>query len=205
MIQFVDIAPTFLDAAGIGVPEAMSGSSIVPVLTSNESGIVDKNRKYAFSGRERHTDARFDNVGYPARAVYHQNFAYIKNFKPERYPAGDPPNFYDIDGSPSKDVLLNGLNDPAIKPFFEMACGIHPAEELFELRKDPGCIHNLANDENYSDIKAVLRSQLEQTLRDQKDPRIFGSEIFDSYPRVSATRPELGGFHERGKYNSKYR
>lgn len=205
MVQFVDIAPTFIDAAGIQVPNAMTGSSIVPVLTSNFEGIVDEERKYAYSGRERHTDARFDNVGYPARAIYHQNMAYIRNFKPERYPAGDPPHFYDIDACPSKDVLVNGQNDPAIQPYFELACGLHPPEELFDLRNDPGCINNLSDDENYRDIKTILSSQLEHTLKEQKDPRILGSEIFDSYPRVSSTRPHLGGFHERGEYNPKFK
>jgi uncharacterized sulfatase len=44
-----------------------------------------------------------------------------------------------------------------------------------------------------------------QALREQGDPRALGTgDIFESYPRVSRMRPELGGFAERGEYNPKY-
>lgn len=205
LIQFADLAPTFLEAAGMEIPDAISGNSMVPVLVSNESGWVDQNRKYAFSGRERHTDARFDNLGYPARAVYTHDYAYIRNFKPDRNPAGDPPGYFDIDGSPSKDFIINGKDDPNIKPYFELSCGKHPEEELFNIKDDPGCIQNLADDSNYAEKKNELKVVLEHTLKELNDPRIIGSEIFDSYPRISPMRPELGGFHERGQYNPKYR
>ncbi len=42
-------------------------------------------------------------------------------------------------------------------------------------------------------------------LTEQGDPRAHGrGDIFESYPRVSHMRPELGGFAERGEYNPKY-
>ncbi len=205
LISSIDFAPTYLEAAGVDIPASMSGKSLLDVLQSNQEGWVDTERQYAYSGRERHTDARYDNLGYPARAIYNQEYAYIRNLKPNRWPAGDPPNYHDIDECPSKTFLLENQHDPKIGPFFELAVGKHPQEELYNVNQDPGCINNLANDPDYSHIKTELYSQLRRTLREQNDPRIVGSEIFDSYPRFSPTRPYLGGFHERGEYNPKYR
>ena len=43
-----------------------------------------------FAGRERHASARYNNWGYPSRALRTKDFLYIRNFRPERWPAGDP-------------------------------------------------------------------------------------------------------------------
>ncbi len=49
---------------------------------------------------------------------------------------------------------------------------------------------------------ARLRAEMDRTLKAQGDPRALGTgDIFESYPRHSPMRPELGGFAERGAYN----
>ncbi|MEW6235391.1 MAG: heparan N-sulfatase, partial [Candidatus Omnitrophota bacterium] len=70
------------------------------------------------------------------------------------------------------------------------------------IRKDPGCLVNLAANNEYEKIKNDLKNALESVLKEQGDPRqMRNGEIFDSYPRFGAMRPELGGFAEPGKYN----
>ncbi|MBN2327471.1 MAG: sulfatase [Candidatus Omnitrophica bacterium] len=202
LISFIDFAPTLLEAAGVEAPECMTGRSFLNVLKSDQSGIVDKSRTCVFSGRERHSHARFDNWSYPSRSIRTKQYLYIRNIKPERWPAGDPPNFHDVDGCPSKSFLID--NQEKYPEYFEAAYGKRPLEELFDITQDPACLNNLAGDPKHAEIKAKLWSELERTLTGQNDPRMSGSEIFDSYPRFNAMRPELGGFAEQGKYNPNY-
>ncbi len=202
LISFCDFAPAFLEAAGLRIPEVMTGRSFLDVLMSNRSGRVDPKRASAFSGRERHSHARFDNLGYPCRAIRSYQYLYIRNFKPERWPAGDPEGFYDIDDGPSKEHVLKNRNRPDVRRLFEAACGKRPAEELYDIQKDPGCLENLASSPAHAEVRAKLRAELERTLIAQKDPRMLGAgDIFESYPRYSAMRPELGGFAQQGQYN----
>jgi uncharacterized sulfatase len=205
LISFTDFAPTFLEAAGLRPTPVMTGKSFLDVLLSGKSGAVDPARRRALSGRERHSHARFDNLGYPARALRTREFLYIRNFAPERYPAGDPEGYYDIDGSPTKKYLLENRDKPAVKELFELTCARNPPEQLYRITDDPGCLRNLAGAPEFKTVLEELRRELEITLRDQQDPRVLGrGDIFESYPRFQTMRPELGGFAEQGKYNPKY-
>lgn len=197
LVSFTDLAPTYLQAAGLAVPETMKGSSLLRLL----EGARDSSRDRVYGGRERHSHARFDNLGYPARAIRTRDHLFIWNLKPERYPAGDPELYADIDDGPSKQYMLAHRDHP----LFSHSFGKSPEEELFDIRKDPGCLTNLAGDPRLKAVRQRLRDDLRKTLEAQGDPRMRGSEVFDSYPRISAMRPVLGGFAERGKYNPKYR
>jgi len=161
MISFVDLAPTFLDAAGVEHPGPypMAGESLLGILKSERQGRVDRSRRVVFAGRERHASARYKNYGYPQRVVRTHNHLYLRNYEPDFWPAGQPQAYdfdgtlrpmhgayYDIDASPSKSLLVDGRSDPTIAPFFQMAVGKRPAEELYDIKKDPGCVSNLAAD-----------------------------------------------------------
>ena len=206
MVGFVDFAPTFLDAAGLAPPADMSGKSLLPVLQSGASGSVDRTRGYAFSGRERHSHARFDNLGYPARGVRTRDYLYIRNFRPDRWPAGDPEHYYDVDACPTLDYLREHRGETAVRPYFEMALGKRPSEQLFDIRKDPGCMNNLAESAAHRATRDSLRARLEKELKATGDSRVSGGgDIWESYPRLSPMRDNLGGFHEQGQYNPKYK
>jgi uncharacterized sulfatase len=206
VISFTDFAPTFLEAAGLRPLPVMTGRSLMNVLTSPASGVVDATRRYALSGRERHSHARFDNLGYPTRAIRTADFLYIRNFKPELWPAGDPELYADIDNGPSKFYMLAHRADPAIRAQFEKGFGKHPAEELYDIHRDPACMRNLAADPQFASRRKELRAELDRVLTAQQDPRMVGrGDIFDSYPRFSPMRPQLGGFSAEGEYNPKYK
>ena len=98
-----DLCPTFLEAAGIAVPEVMTGRSLMSVLTSTTSGQVDPTRDAVFVGRERHVaHVREGNLPYPQRAIRTRDHLYIRNFQPERWPLGEGAGF----GRPEVAVAL---------------------------------------------------------------------------------------------------
>lgn len=208
LVSFIDFAPTLLDAAGVDIPASMTGKSMMDLLSSGKSGIIDPNRNWITSGRERHSHARYDNLGYPSRMIRTHEFLYIRNLKPERWPAGDPPvegieGFQDVDASPSKSLLMQQRDK--YQTYYDLAFAKRPLEELYRIQDDAACVNNLANDETLRSVKEDLWSRLRKTLTGQGDPRLVGNgDIFDSYPRFGAMRPQLGGFAERGVYNPKY-
>jgi len=205
LISFMDFAPTFLEAAAVDVPDVVTGRSFLDVLRSGKSGTVDASRTRAFSGRERHSHARYDNLGYPSRAVRTPEFLYIENFAPERYPAGDPEGYYDIDACPSKTYLIEHQHDPGVERFARMTFAKNPAEQLYDIRRDPACLENLTDSEEHAATKRALKAELFAKLRAEGDPRVMGNgDIWESYPRFNHMRPELGGFAERGEYNPAY-
>jgi N-sulfoglucosamine sulfohydrolase len=195
-VSFVDFAPTFLEVAGLERHEQMSGRSLMPTLLSDRSGLVDSSRTEVFCGRERHSSSRFRNLGYPMRAIRTSEYLLIRNFHPERWPAGDPHTlgsrrfaFHDIDASPSLDLLIARRDDPAISPFFELAVGKRPEIELYDVVHDSGNLRNLADDPAHADARRRLEQRLNDVLQSTGDPRIVGDgEIWESYPRYSPLR-----------------
>jgi arylsulfatase A-like enzyme len=63
-INLMDLAPTFLDAAGLKPPPEMTGRSFLGLLTGDEK---PGSRGTVFLERERHANARAGDVGYPKR------------------------------------------------------------------------------------------------------------------------------------------
>ena len=94
---------------------------------------------------------------------------------------------------------------PDGQKLFEMTYGKRPAEELFNIKKDPFCLDNLAEKIEYSEVKADLRNRLDEKLTTLNDPRMNGyGDIFESYPRYGSMRDDLGGFNKEGEYNPEY-
>lgn len=204
LVSFIDLAPTFLDLAGVDSMPSITGRSFRNVLeATNTSGMSDPTRTSVLTGRERHTHARYDNLGYPGRAIRTPDYLYIHNVKPDRWPAGDPEGYHDIDDCPAKTFLMENREEYPV--YFRHSFGKRPEEELYDIRKDPACMNNLAGDAAHEDARKKLAVQLDHMLLATNDPRVLGNgDIFESYPRVSRMRPQLGGFAERGAYNPKY-
>lgn len=197
-VSLIDLAPTFLEAAGVDAPREMSGKSLISILKSDQSGQVDPRRNFILSGRERHTHARVENLGYPIRALHTAKFNYIRNLYPGRSPTGI--EYKDVDGSPSHSLMLSDMDSELSR----LAYGPRPLEELYDKESDPYCLNNLANNPEYRPILDVMNMALEDELRKGGDPRIVGyGDIFDSYPRYSSTRA-YPGFNTSGKYHPVY-
>jgi uncharacterized sulfatase len=192
-VSLQDLAPTFLEAAGLTASAAMTGRNLLGLLASGKSGRVDPARDHVLTGKERHAWVRKDGLGYPCRAIRTTDFLYIRNFKPDRWPAGDPvdggapfyPNrsYGDIDDGPTKTYLIEHRHEPGVKPLFEQTCEKRPAEELYDLRKDPHQLQNVAADPAYADAKKKLETSLLAELKATGDPRVLGGgDAFDNYP-----------------------
>jgi arylsulfatase A-like enzyme len=96
MVSLPDLAPTFLEAGNVKPPAVMTGRSLWNVLQSDRQGLVDPARTWVVAGRERHVEiARPDFTPYPQRALRTLDHVLIVNFKPERWPLGNP---YRLDG-----------------------------------------------------------------------------------------------------------
>ncbi|HQQ75496.1 MAG TPA: sulfatase-like hydrolase/transferase, partial [Pseudomonadales bacterium] len=189
-ISLTDIAPTFLDLAGITPPQEMTGKSFRQQLLAKKSGRIDKQRNAAYSGFERHIgDARLENRGYPSRAIHTDNYLFIQNMAPERWPAGRPPMLADIDdGSPSKNLLIQQHDKYA--PLWELAAGKRPAEELYSIDRDPAQLSNIASDPEFQSIKINLAESLSAQMKKTADPWATGNGLqFDSYIDYSGKKP----------------
>jgi arylsulfatase A-like enzyme len=193
-VNLMDLAPTFLEAAGLPVAEGMQGRSLVPVLESNASGLVDEDRTFVVTGRERHVGAAREGFKpYPQRALRTKDYLYIINFEPDRWPMGDPKEvtedstpsadqlenntfaaFGDLDASPTKAWLIEQRNNPDWKWHYDYAFGKRPPEELYDLRKDPDQIKNLAEEADYAQVRSELQAKLMAVLEGAGDPRVTG-------------------------------
>jgi len=183
-VSQADIAPTALEAAGLKIPKDMTARSLLGLLTSDDK---PTGRDMIFVERERHAHVRKGNLSYPARAVRTDQYLYVRNLRPERWPAGDPElvfavgPFGDTDSGPAKDAVLK-MRDSS---FFKLAFEKRPAEELYDCRKDPDELTNVADKPEYTEAKAKLRAALDKWMTDTGDPRTGedgGDDRWDKYP-----------------------
>ncbi len=184
-VSLPDLAPTLLEAAGLTPPAAMTGRTLAPLLR----GESQPGRDRVFVERERHANVRRGDLSYPVRAIRTADYLYIRNFRPDRWPAGDPQQyvavgpFGDIDGGPSKSLLLDRQSDPAIARYFQLATAKRPAEELYDLRRDPHQIENIAGQPEHREAQKRLRADLDRWLKETGDPRVTkDDDRWDRFP-----------------------
>lgn len=194
LVTMIDLNPTFLEAAGINLEDHsyLEGKSLIPLLKGTE----DKHHDAVFSSRERHSSSRWQHLGYPQRSVRTENYLYIRNYRPERWPAGAPVRinkdgsltshaYHDIDAAPSLDILVENLETDSIQYFLDLAVAKRPREEFFYLKDDPWCLNNLAESEYHKKELLEHRKILGAYLMETNDPRVSGyGEIFETYPRL---------------------
>ena len=194
-----DFAPTFLEAAEVMPTGTMTGTSFLPLLTSQKSGRLDPARDEMLIGKERHDIGRPNDAGYPVRAIRTPEFLYVKNFEPERWPAGNPETGYtNVDDGPTKQFMLSRFDD-----YYELSFGKRPMEELYLVAEDPHNMKNLAADPKFAETKRKLRERMEERLRSEGDPRMLGhADFFDT---IEYTAPKTHSYAEWLKHNGTVR
>lgn len=185
LISFIDIAPTFLQAADVELPDYFEGVSLFDIFNSADSGIVTETRNRAYMGRERHDMGREGDLGYPVRCIRTQTHLYVRNFEPDRWPSGNPETDYsNCDSSPTKSRIVE-MKDQGEERYWQLSFGKRPAEELYDVKADPYCMNNLAADPAYKEVKDSLWRELEAKLKETGDPRIEGrGDVFESYEYI---------------------
>lgn len=188
-ISLVDLAPTFLDLAGLtpstaGMPP-MAGRSLMDIFSEEPGRPI---RDAVLIGMERHDMGRPFDWGYPARGIVADDLLYIINYEPMRWPAGNPETGYmNCDGSPTKTRLLEARRrEPASEAavrYWSWSFGRRPSEELYDVRTDPDCVTNLADRVEFAGRKAALRKRMEAQLAAQDDLRMVGrGREYEAHP-----------------------
>ena len=127
----------------------------------------------------------------PCRAVRTREFLYIRNYEPDRWPSGDPPDFGDIDNGLSKEFVITNKDSAKFRKFYELSCAKRPAEELYDLQRDPEQQLNVAADPKYAGTREKLSKMLHSYLTQTRDPRATGrSVIWDSSPYYGNANPQ---------------
>ena len=132
--------------------------------------------------------------GYPSRGLRNRDFLFIRNYQPDLWPMGTGDTskanregqwFADCDASPTKDYIVeNKDKDEMHQRAFELCFGKRPAEELYDLSKDPCQLNNLANYPEYRECLATMRSTLQKRQKELNDPRATDPDYkeFDKHP-----------------------
>ena len=84
----------------------------------------------------------------------------------------------------SSEIMKSMLEHKTEIPrLYDLSFGKRPTEELYDLKKDPAQISNVAAQAEYRSHKQALSARLEEYLKQTNDPRMGSDgEVFDSYP-----------------------
>lgn len=199
-VNFIDFAPTFLEVAGVDAATSgmapMTGRSLMGIFRAEAVGIVEPGRDHVLIGKERHDVGRPHDWGYPIRGIVKGDLVYLHNFEPDRWPAGNPETGYlNCDGGATKTSILGLRRAGKNETLWQLSFGKRPAEELFNIKQDPECMVNLADDATCQAMKAELQAQLFAELKAQGDPRLTGNAAY--FDTIEYVDPRTTGFYER--------
>ena len=155
MVAFVDFASTVLNLTGIDIPPYMQGK---PFLGTDKV----KARKYVFGHRD-----RVDEVRDLARSVRDQNFLYIRNYMPH-LGYNQPTAWPDL-GEIRHEFYRLADRKKMTSPQWHFAGPTRPVEELYDCKKDPQNLTNLAGSAAHKKILTQLRGALNQHLNQTRD------------------------------------
>lgn len=153
LVSAIDVSATILRLAGIRPPAYMDGQVML--------GPEARKRSYVIAARDR-MDETVDKM----RAVRDKRYKYIKNYMPER-PYMQPNNYKEKQypmWNLLKELHAQGKLSPAQALF---VAPTKPAEELYDLEKDPYELHNLAalpaQQQRLRDMRAILEKWIKDT------------------------------------------
>ena len=194
-VNLSDLAPTFLAATGVEIPRMMSARSMTDIFANQETATRDA----SYVAMERHDGCRAGGKGYPCRAIRTENFLYIHNFEPTRWPSGSPDAsvcaraipYGEIDDSPTKTFMMENRDTHDVAALAELSFGKRPAEELYDIANDPYQMTNLAGSRDHQAIQEKLRARLFDRLAETQDPRVVGGTVdWDYYPYYGRIKTE---------------
>jgi uncharacterized sulfatase len=197
-VGFADFAPTMLEAAGLPVPESMSGRSILDVLASGKSGQVDPARSFIVTGLEWHGELPPDSRA--GRMIRDDRYEYIVSYGEMSARRPDPARVLP-DEAFDKTATTAGLatllvkhpEHPKVKPFVPLLMSPTASEELYDLEKDPWQLHNVIADPAYAEVKERLKAMLKAYQLKTGDPRATGDmRAFDQARAFVIERKQAG-------------
>ena len=154
LTAFVDLAPTVLSLAGIKPPEHMQGQAFL-------GRHATESKKYLFGYRGR-MDERFDLV----RSITDGKYVYIRNYMPHKI-YGQYLNY--MFQTPTTRVWRKQFDEGNLRPPQTFFWQQKPAEELYDLNRDPDEVNNLSDDPKFAQKKSELHQALYRHLLDSRD------------------------------------
>ena len=158
LIEYLDVLPTYIEAAGGKAPDVLDGKSLLPVLTGGAS----EHKKYVFG---LHTTRGIINGSdhYGIRTVRSRQFKYILNLTPEATVRNVA-----VKSSIFRSWEEKAQTDPDAAEKVRRYQH-RPGVELYDVTKDPHEWNNLAGNPEYAKIEAELRKQLDAWMTSQGD------------------------------------
>lgn len=180
-VSFVDLAPTLLSLAGIGIPPHMQGR---PFLGAKRVEPAADEMEFLFADR-------FDELHGMRRGLVDGTWKYIRNFNPD-FPNA-PHSFYQF-GQPGWAAYRKAFEDDRLRGYHKALWNAPgTSEQLFDLAADPWEMHNLAADPAHADRLTALRGRLIATMRETADTGIVPEPMFDAVAGNSTLADHVQG------------
>ncbi|MGI9239745.1 MAG: sulfatase family protein, partial [Verrucomicrobiales bacterium] len=159
MVEYVDVVPTFLEAAEVEVPAVLEGKSFLTVL----EGKTDQHKDFSFGI---HTTKGIINGSphYGIRTVRGKRYRYIRNLTPEetfRNIVSKHPYY--------EEWLAKAAGGDAHAQEVTQRYSTRPGEELYDCQTDPWNLNNLAGNAEFVSVKSDLSNRLDDWMRQQGD------------------------------------
>ncbi|MBU3666381.1 MAG: sulfatase [Chthoniobacterales bacterium] len=177
LVSFADFPSTVLKLAGINPPAWHQGRPLIgkDVPPAPEAVTAARDR----------INGRYDCV----RAVRTGKFKYIRNYQPWKPLYQEVPGFEVAPAMQALRAAMKSGNLPeAAKPF---CAATRPAEELYDITKDPDELHNLAADPAYAKDLEAMRAHLANRYKTQGDLGFMPEGMMDKMGKTAGSRRAL--------------
>jgi len=189
LVEYCDVTPTFLEAAGLPTPATMDGRSFLPVLLGQRT----EHKTYTYGIHTTRGIANGSEV-FGVRSCGTKTHRYIRNLHAHaRFQ-----NIVTRPGGDKADFWMSWLAKAEAGDLHaqRMTYKYHhrPAEELYDVKNDPHCLNNLVDDTRLSALKLELSKKLDEWMESQGDQ---GAET------EAAAHTRKAGYRKKAQPNRK--